>query len=415
VRLTHSPAEVGDPAPALGEHPDASFSSSWRATASAGPAPGQPPLAGVTVLELAWFYAAPFGTALLADLGARVIRVEGHDGDPHRWQFQPPEFAAVKAVQGKESVIIDYRTPEGTEVLHRLVRQSDMVMRNFRQLNSVQTGDDYDSLAAVNPDLVYLYAGAYGADGPYGTRPAFAPTMSIAAGFGGHLLGWESAMRRGRTITFDEGMAELAEISKVVGGPVRPPTNNGDAGPALVVATGMLLGLLARQRTGEGQYAETSMLCSNAYAVSDSAFDPGDETTFHDENGTGPLYRLYPASEGWVFLAAPDADDWSPLRDAVRQATDGRGTDRGARNGLRRAAGGRLGAVVPRPRGDVRGRQRRAPRRLHDLQPDRHRERLHRSGHAPAVRRSPAPRPGGRHVGDATGRRARMSARPAHP
>ncbi len=190
VSLTKTPASPGPGAPELGQH---------SAHAAFEPSPSVPdgdeelpaaPLAGVTVLELAWFYAAPFGTALLADLGARVIKIENVDGDPHRYQNPLREFSGVKALQGKESVVVDYRTPEGKEILHQLVAKADIVMRNYRQQNSVASGDDYESLASVNPDQVYLYAAAYGSDGPYSARPAFAPTMGVAAGHRAYQLGW---------------------------------------------------------------------------------------------------------------------------------------------------------------------------------------------------------------------------------
>jgi crotonobetainyl-CoA:carnitine CoA-transferase CaiB-like acyl-CoA transferase len=329
VRMTKTPSSPREGAPVLGGWSlgDASFTSP-RTTepvpaAPAAPSPGAGgPLSGVTVLELAWFYAAPFGTALLADLGARVIKVEGATGDPHRYQNPLPEFAGVKALGGKQSIVVDYRTPEGREILHRLVARADIVMRNYRQQNSAAVGDDYASLEAANPSQVYLYAAAYGSDGPYTTRPAFAPTMSVAAGHRGYQLGWERALDHRQSITFDEGQKQLAAINLRSGG----PTNNADAASALVVGTGMLLGLLARQRTGQGQYLETTMMCSNAYVVSDEFFDyDGKATTaHHDENGTGPLYRLYPTQAGWVFLAAPRDADWDQLRHALTTVT---GTD----------------------------------------------------------------------------------------
>ena len=108
--------------------------------------PSGPPLAGVIVLELAWFYAAPFGTALLADLGARVIKIENLEGDPIRHMSSVPELAGVKGTQGKESIALDYRSPEGHEVLERIVAKADIVMRNFRQGPSVETGIDYERL-----------------------------------------------------------------------------------------------------------------------------------------------------------------------------------------------------------------------------------------------------------------------------
>ena len=110
VRLDRTPAAPHEGAPSLGQHPDATFTRSQPLAPSVADveAPAAP-LAGVTVVELAWFYAAPFGTALLADLGARVIKIENADGDPHRYQNPLREFSGVKALQGKESVVVDYR------------------------------------------------------------------------------------------------------------------------------------------------------------------------------------------------------------------------------------------------------------------------------------------------------------------
>lgn len=317
--LHGTPAAPKSGAPALGaDTVGASFhAAAFTPPASPGPAPTAGPLAGVTVVELAWFYAAPFGTALLADLGARVIKLEGPEGDPHRYQNPLREFSGVKALGGKESIVVDYRTPEGREILHKIVARADLVMRNYRQQNSVLTGDDYSSLEPVNPDQVYLYAGAYGSDGPYTTRPAFAPTMGVAAGHRAYQLGWASALHHTEEITFEQGMERLDAMRLMSGG----PTNNADAAAGLTVGTAMLLGLIGRQRTGKGQYLETSMLCSNAYVVSDDffAFDGKVPTAHHDENGTGPLYRLYPASEGWVFLASPLPRHFDGLAAALRE------------------------------------------------------------------------------------------------
>ena len=196
-----------------------------------------------------------------------------------------------------------------------------MVMRNYRQQNSVLTGDDYASLQAVNPEQVYLYAGAYGSDGPYTTRPAFAPTMGVAAGHRAYQLGWPSAINHLEDITFEEGMERLRAQRTNSGG----PTANADAAAAMIVGSAMLLGLVARQRNGVGQYLETSMLCANAYVVSDDFFDFAGKAVVahHDENGVNARYRLYPASQGWVFLAAPLAADWVGLAAALHDGTDG--------------------------------------------------------------------------------------------
>ena len=157
VRLARTPARLAESAPQPGEHDaTARFPVAARTPAPAGPRAVPAPLAGVTILELAWFYAAPFGTALLADLGARVIKVENLEGVPHRSQTGVEEFAGVKALQGKESIALDTSRPEGMEVLRRLVRRSDAVMRNFRQQAAVRMKIDYDALVGEKEDLVYL-------------------------------------------------------------------------------------------------------------------------------------------------------------------------------------------------------------------------------------------------------------------
>ena len=210
IEASKTPAAVRRPAPALDQHDSITGFANGAAPCSqpppiAIPSPGAP-LAGVTVVELAWFYAAPFGLALMADLGARVIKVEGPEGDPHRNQGAVPEWAGVKGLAGKESVVIDYRTPEGAEILHRLVASADMVMCNYRMTNRETSAVTYEHLQEYNPELVYLYATAYGADGPYGSRPAFAPTMGVAAGQHAYQLGWDRALDNAEEITYEEGL-----------------------------------------------------------------------------------------------------------------------------------------------------------------------------------------------------------------
>jgi crotonobetainyl-CoA:carnitine CoA-transferase CaiB-like acyl-CoA transferase len=322
VTLHGTPATIGRPAPAPGEHDATAFFPRHD-----GPAPTQrpagPPLAGVTVVELAWFYAAPFGLALLADLGARVIKVESLTGDPHRSQSGVKEFAGVKGLQGKESIAVDTRTPEGREILHRLLRRADLVMRNFRQEAAVRMGIDADALRAVNPDLFSLYAAAYGSSGPSVLRPAYAPTIGVGAGHQAMHLGWAHAYEDVEPL----GAEEAVRRGRKTADRQAHPLVNADAGAALGVGTAMLLGLLARQRTGTGQSAQTTMLCTNAYLTSQDylTFEGKSPQPLPDDDahGLGALYRLYPARSGWVFLAVTDDDEWSALCAGVMAATGG--------------------------------------------------------------------------------------------
>ena len=139
VRMDATPAQLDRPAPRLDEH-----AAAVREEAAADPsrsrqraerraaANAAPPLAGVTVLELGTYYAAPYGATLLTDLGARVIKIEQLDGDPIRHILPFPEVGAIKVLQGKESIAVDIATDEGREIVLELVRRADAVLQSFR-------------------------------------------------------------------------------------------------------------------------------------------------------------------------------------------------------------------------------------------------------------------------------------------
>ena len=317
VQLAATPARVGSPAPGLGQHDGLT---GFAAAASSLPEPGRatwtrPPLEGVTILELAWFYAAPYGATLLADLGARVIKVENLEGDPHRKQAGVGEFAGVKGLQGKESVAVDITTPEGLEIVHRLVARSDLLLRNFREAATRKMGVDYQALKPHNPDLFYLYAGAYGADGPYAARTAYATTITVAAGGVARHLGWPKAFDVEGPAHDGPGPLTIQDSTSIM--------TNADTTSALSAATALLMGLVARQRLGVGQFAQSSMLATSAYIVSDDfvryAGKPDPALPDREGNGLGPLYRLYPTALGWVFLGAPSPRDWPALCGVVRR------------------------------------------------------------------------------------------------
>jgi crotonobetainyl-CoA:carnitine CoA-transferase CaiB-like acyl-CoA transferase len=186
VRLADSPARIGRSAPRLGDTRPEDIG--WTG-GTGGPdhaaepgVPGGPPLAGVTVLELAMLFAAPFGTTLLTDLGARVIKVEPLTGDPIRMMVGFPEAGGAKVMQGKDSICIDLTTPDGVAIVHRLAARADLVLQGYRAGAAERHHVDAETLRALNPGLVYLHAPGYGAGPPNGHRPAFAPSMGAAAG-----------------------------------------------------------------------------------------------------------------------------------------------------------------------------------------------------------------------------------------
>jgi crotonobetainyl-CoA:carnitine CoA-transferase CaiB-like acyl-CoA transferase len=324
VKLAGAPSFVPRPGPELGEHTaqvlaslraggDAATRGAARTAAGAPPAR---PLDGVTVLELGLWYAAPYGPALLADLGARVIKIEPLAGEPMRHVLPVPEAGAVKVLQGKESVALDLDHEEGRAIVRRLARKADLVLVCYRAGVAEKLGLDAASLRRENPRLVYLAAPGYGVDGPCGRKPAFAPTIGAATGVG--LLQAGPSIPHGPELTLDEIKPASIRLNYAAQAP-----GNADGCSALGVATALLLGLVARERTGAALDMMTSMLCTTAYAVSDDGIDwPGRPPRLEPDAmlyGLGALYRLYEAKDGWVFLAAPKESEWRALCRVLRE------------------------------------------------------------------------------------------------
>jgi crotonobetainyl-CoA:carnitine CoA-transferase CaiB-like acyl-CoA transferase len=320
AQVDGAPAGLTRSAPALGQHTDEPRLRP-RPAASEPPRPteARPPLDGVTCLELGTYYAAPFGTTLLAELGARVIKVEQLDGDPMRNMLPFPEIAGVKALQGKESVAVDVATEGGRQIVLELAKRADIVLQSFRAGVAERLRVDAAALRAVNPDLIYLTSPGYGEGGPCGRRPAYAPTIGAAAG-----LAWRNA---GATIP-ERADLDLADVKSsalrlayaVMG------VGNADGYSAVTVGTVLTLGLLARERGAGAHVMHTSMLNSTAHALSETmvVYDgqPQPPTADGQLYGFGARYRLYEAADDWVFLAAPTARDLAALTKAMRPHSD---------------------------------------------------------------------------------------------
>lgn len=316
VQMTATPATLGRAASALAADDDdvraALAPTRAVGTDARGSAPSDPPLAGVTVIELGTFFAAPFGATLLADLGARVIKVEQLDGDPIRHIMPFPEVGGIKVLQGKESVAVDMASGAGREIVLELVRRADVVLQSFRAGVAERHGYTGEELLAVNPDLVYVNAPGYGVDGPCGHRPAFAPTIGAGSGLAYRNIGGIDNLPQDPGLSLEEvkraGM-RLAGATMTLG--------QADGFSAVGVATALLLGLLARRRGAPGQVLSTSMLSTMAHTLSEDMVEyEGREllrTPDRDLFGLGARYRLYETADGWVFLAAPDDDDWENL------------------------------------------------------------------------------------------------------
>lgn len=311
ANFSRTPLRIERTAPTLGSCGE-DVEPSRGVPVGAGESP-QHALSGVTILELGYFYAMPFGVTLAASLGARVIKIEDERGDPMRSSFGAPEVGGVKTTEGKESFGVDLRTPEGRELVHRLIADADVFVNGFRPGVAERLGLGYEACAEIAPELVYVHAAGYGTDGPYADRAIFAQPAQCVAGstarFGGKWADPELA----KTFSIVEAQALLSARLR---GPM-----DGDANAALTVCASILLGLYSRRKTGKGQFLSTTMIGGNALAYSDDFVDyagkpplprPDDES-----HGLHPLYRLYRTADGWIFLAARSNSEWSRLTNAL--------------------------------------------------------------------------------------------------
>ena len=198
-------------------------------------------LDGLRVIELTQVMAGPFCGQVLADMGADVIKVEPPvGGDQTRTSMGEAAFRAVN--RNKRSITLDLKDAADVAVLHRLVARSDVLLENYRPGVAERLGAGYDTLAAVNPRLIYASISGFGQTGPYAQRPGF---DLIAQGASGIM-----------SVTGEPG-----------GDPVKCGVPVSDLSAGLFCAIGILSALAARERTGEGQRIDTS-LWEGAFALS---------------------------------------------------------------------------------------------------------------------------------------------------
>ncbi|MGE0383175.1 MAG: CaiB/BaiF CoA transferase family protein [Gammaproteobacteria bacterium] len=287
VLFSETPSVIRGSAPALGADTVPAVPARAPAVAVApSAAPRPPPFSGITVLEVATFLAGPLGATLLAELGARVIKLEPPGGDP----FRRTGLEFVHIVHGKESIAVDLKQAQGRAILQRLIASSDALLHNFRPDVPARLGMDYQSASRVNPRLVYLYAGSYGSKGPQRGRPAFHSTPNALCGGG---------------------------IKQAGQGNVPVDDSYPDPCSGIAVGTALALGLYAREITGRGQYLETTMLCSSGYVHSNDLVRyrgaPPWQLSDRGQHGPSALCRLYRCATGWIFLCVVQRKEWQAL------------------------------------------------------------------------------------------------------
>ena len=312
VMMKGTPGSPKGPAPDPGQHTEEVLAlldeAARKATDGATGSMPKHPLEGVTLLDLGTVINGPLGCALVAELGARVIRIEAPDGDWGRHSIQG--LSVHRTMAGSEGVCLNLKTPEGQEIVHKLAAKADLLLHSMRPGAPERTGIGYEQLAKINPNLVYLYAGGYGSTGPYSHRPSMAPIAGAASGGGVSQMGRDNFPSPDQVLTIDEIAAVARKLKRANDG-------TADHNTAMVNSVGLLLGLYARERTGEAQYVESTMIAANAYANADDFYShqgkPSRPLPDREGYGTNALYRLYQAKSGWVFLGCPFEEEWEAL------------------------------------------------------------------------------------------------------
>ena len=197
------------------------------------------PLARFTVLDLTRVRAGPTAVRQLADWGAQVIKIEAPpapgSGEAMGGPRHGPDFQNLH--RNKRSLTLDLKSPEGIEIFHKLVREADVLVENYRPDVKTRLAIDYPALQALNPRIVYASISGFGQSGPYRDRPGF---DQIAQGMGG-----------------------LMSITGLPGqGPVRVGIPIADLSAGIFCALGILVALLEREVSGKGQWVESSLLAA---------------------------------------------------------------------------------------------------------------------------------------------------------
>ena len=317
-RMDATPPRIQGPAPRPGQHTEevlsdivSSSNNGEDARRDDGEFPNHP-LEGITVLDMSTVIAGPVSGSLMAELGARVIRIETLAGDWMRNAYNG--LATNRTMAGTLGLSIDLKNADGREVLNRLLPKVDVVLHNMRPGAPERVGIGIEQVRNLNPDAVYVYLGGYGSSGPHSHRPSMHP-------IGGAVGGGVMAQIGSAGIPAPDSPMSMDEVKAVSRRLGRANEVNPDPNTAMVTATAITMALYARQRFGKPQYVETTMIGSNAYVNADHFFDyegrPPRPTQDADGFGLGALHRLYQSSDGWVFLDCPFEDEWRRMCDAL--------------------------------------------------------------------------------------------------
>ena len=288
------------PAPTVGQNDGIGWLARSLATVTRSDGASERPLFdGLKVLDIGAYFAGPYTSRLLGDLGADVIKLEPLAGDQLRGLMKVFRSASAN----KRGIAANLKEPDLTKARDGLVGWADVVHHNMRPGAAERLGLGYEDVAARNPSAIYLYAPGWGSSGPDRDRQSFAPMMSGYVG-----------------------------VCLEVAGRFNPPLfplGNEDPGNGLLGAVAIAMALFERQQSGRGQYIENPQLNATMMHLAHVVRTPSGETLGAMQLdplqfGFGALRRVYECSDGWIALAAHDRGPFGPVAMAFGLGEDAR-------------------------------------------------------------------------------------------
>jgi len=260
------------------------------------------PLRGVRVLDVSQIMAGPFASMLLGDMGADVIKIEPPDGGDQTRRAMGFKLKGDDSLgffnlnRNKRSLTLNLKSPPARAIFHRLVETADIMIENYRPGVTRRLGIDYDTLAKINPKLIYASISGFGQTGPWSQRPGFDLIAQAMAG-----------------------------VMSITGQPDGPPTKSGvpvsDIGCALFAVYAILSAYIGREKTGRGQYVDASLYeAAIAFSIWDISEYWGTgrvPTPLGTANRFSAPYQAVKAKDAYFVLGANSNRLWQSLCELI--------------------------------------------------------------------------------------------------
>ena len=244
----------------------------------------------IRIIDFTHVYFGPYSTMIMADMGADVIKIEPPWGEMTR--ISPPHYGGVSSTfhyldRNKRDVALNLKDPKALEIVKELIKQSDVVIENFKRGTMDKLGLGYEDVKKINPRIIYASLSGFGLDGPYKDRPSFAP---IASSY----CGWYRL---------------TGDVVDPKGPPIRPAEWHGDLDPGLFAVIGVLGALRHRDKTGEGQLIDVSqldvMMAQTGVAIVGYTLSGKLSWERQADRLPGPqTFGMFKAMDGYVYVAA---------------------------------------------------------------------------------------------------------------